>query len=377
MRIASSVLLIGLCISFDAGHAEDSVSPGVVSAGDESAARASVRAMVITLRSIRSGQCRLKSHQKFFTQRKGVAQTETIDDEWYVAFDKSKDSYRYDYFRSEKSGRPDQRVILPDVVLTAPPDWISKGPGGSTSRPVIRNLRADRKDPFHRCLDPVSLVFSDCFSNRIIANPVGLQDLLFDTEFPNSTVARMEFLEDSLVCVHLQFDRPEAGVRIERRLTMDSIRGYLPVRVEYRYGNIMDEGEMRWRSPDVILTEWTLQNECYVPVRVTTSGDLSVKSEQQYDMIWENVNQEIDPAIFSEAAFDLKRLDALVIAKKDRNSDKQQLVVESVIGVTDTQPPSAVKNNPSNRIRLFAIVITHVVLVWVLWYLFRSRNTKS
>jgi len=102
--------------------------------------------------------------------------------------------------------------------------------------------------------------------------------------------------ENGLICLVWQFGKRE---RIKRTVWFDPNRGYSPVRMELRNGDLT--------SDPVAISEvtWTEISGAWVPQTMTVKSLTPYPEEVSWNVEWESVNASIDGKIFTPEGFDL------------------------------------------------------------------------
>ena len=174
-------------------------------------ARVALDAMTLSLRAVRSGTCRMQCRYQYSPNQEGEGEVSSSAENIFIAFDKSQDLYRYDDLETRHSGRPDQIIVRPDIVLSSPGDWTIKG-DVTHSRMIVRRLRGDVENPFRRHRDPFLTVLADCGSNRMNQTHFGFLDRLLDETLPTSTIVSYEKVDPTQVCLTLRKEYPDLKV---------------------------------------------------------------------------------------------------------------------------------------------------------------------
>ena len=349
------------------GHAE---SP--ISSQQSADARVALDAMTLSLRAVRSGTCRMQCRYQYDPNEDGKGKHSDTGENIFLAFDKTQGLYRYDDLETRYSGRPNQIVVRPDLVLSSPGDWTITDPSNTGSfthsRMIVRRSRSDVDNPFQRHRDPFVTVLADCLANKMHETQSGVLDLILDKTIPNAIVVSYEKAEPDFARIKLQQEYPDMKVTVEQDLTLNVAHAYVPVRVLIRHNGTKSG---RWTAPDVIETEWISPNGVYVPKRSKSIGTTYRKSELTFTMEWEHVNETLSPALFSEEAFSPQTGDLVTVAKAD------QFVVEKIIGIELPKLPARQPDPPPRYWRFALILLANALAFGAVFYLLRRRRLAS
>ena len=329
-------------------------------------ARVALDAMTLSLRAVRSGTCRMQCRYQYDPNDAGEGKHSDTSENIFIAFDKTQGLYRYDDLETRYSGRPDQIIVRPEMVLLAQADWKTGDP--TKNRTILRRTPDDVDNLFQHHRDPFLSVLANCRTNDMRQTHAGALDRLLDKSLPDATLVSYEQADPNLVRVTVQ--RYSVGLKasVEYDLSLNSTQGYVPVRVLVRH-NATKSGE--WTKPDVIETEWIAMNGVYVPKRTHSTGTYSRKSELTFDMDWKYINEPLSPALFSEDALAPQRGDVVVIAKVD------QMVVEKIVGFEPPKLPARQPDPPPRRLRFAMILLANALAFGAVFYLLRWRRRAS
>lgn len=321
--------------------------------------------MSLSLRAVKSGACVIRCRYTYRPSAAGQDKHEDVGENILVAFDKTQGLYRYDDLETKLVGRPNQTVVRPDMILRTQADW--KTAGGSEARGITRRLPSAAKNLYQHHRDPFLTTIVDCKSNGIRQTHFGALDRLLDEALPSAKLVSYNKLESDLVNVTMQRHSSGLNAEIEYDYTLNAVQGYVPVRVLLRH-TATKTGE--WSPPDVIETDWIAMNGAYVPKFTRCSGTGPRMSEHTFSMVWKSVNEPLDPELFSEEAFDLRKGDMFVVANGD-----QTVAVEEIVGVEIPKMPVKPPEQPPRSNRVPIVILVHAVVIGV-YILFRRRNAS-
>ncbi len=331
-------------------------------------ARLALQAMALSLRSVKSGVCRIQCRFQYDVNQAGQGKPQDIGQNLLIAFDKNQDLYRYDDLETEHTGRPNQTIVRPEIVTSSPADWKITG-GTRNNRMVTRQSRSEIPNPFDHHRDPFFTVLGNSMSNGILESQVGALDRFMDKKIPESKVIRFDSLHSTgRVMIVLMAKNPQHNVSSLTELILDSNRAYIPVRVVGSHNGT--KGSV-WTTPDVTETEWTELNGVFVPQNVTVTGTTYRDSHLTFAMDWEGVNESLAPDFFSEKAFELKKGDWLIAQKGD------QVVVEKVFGTVPLTHPGPKPVDPGLRTRYWTMIVLNLVFFAGLMLYIRMRRRST
>jgi len=163
---------------------------------------------------------------------------------------------------------------------------------------------------------------------------------------------------------------PNKSVVIERSIWVDSSRGYIPVRYQYRY---LNRKTQKWSEPDTITeTKWRKQSGIWVPQSIYATSGIRRKTVWNLRFVWKSVNSDVPDSLFQIAGIHAASGTVVV----DNRLGKP--IVTGKIG-QDEQSEVDDLNSKSNSRPLFKIVvIANIVLLLVagcglLWYREKRR----
>ncbi len=281
----------------------------------------------------------------------------------FMAFDRATGLMRYDYIELPNSGLPNQTIVRPDIVLSVPASW--KQGGSSHPRSMLRELPTGAGETLERFRDPFATVIAGCAANRLAHVNTTFLNRFLDINVLDSSITSCELIDSSRVQFALRYKSAKLKDTVEYELTLDSTRGYVPVRVTIRH-NATKTGD--WTPRDVIDTDWEAANGVYVPTRIHCSGTFYVKSDIKLLLDWEHVNEMLDTLLFSDEAFSLKRGDLIVAAQGD------QLTVEKIVGVELPTLPKKQPDPPPRYWRFAMIMLANAIGIGGMLYFFRQRD---
>ncbi len=342
-------------------------SEATISPQQSADARVALDAMALSLRAIRSGTCRMQCRYQYGPNEKGQGKTSDASETILLAFDKTQSLYRYDDLETRYHGRPDQIIIRPGIVLSAPGDWTRQG-GTTHNRLMIRRSPGDLEKPFKHHRDPFVTMLADCGTNRMHQTHSGLLDHFLDKTIPTSEIVSYLRIDTDLVKVIVRTESPDAKVTGEYELTLNPAQGYVPIRVLIRHTGTISGA---WTKPDVVENVWTPRNGVFVPTRSHSKGTNGKKSELTFEMAWEHVNEPLPSALFTEEAFDPQKGDLMTVVNAD------QLVVEKIVGIEPPKPPLKQPDAPPRYWRFAMILLANVVGFGAVFYVLRRRHGTS
>lgn len=330
-------------------------------------AQAALNAMSLSLRAVKSGVCVIRCRYTYRQSATGQGKHEDVGENVLIAFDKPQGLYRYDDLEAELVGRPNHTIVRPDMILRAQADW--KTSGGSEARGITRRLPSEANNLFQHHRDPFLTTVVDCKSNGIGQTHFGGLDRLLDESLPSAKLVSYNKLESDFVNVKLQRHSSGLNAEIEYDYTLNAVQGYVPERVLLRH-TATKTGE--WSAPDVIETDWIAMNGTYVPKFTRCSGTEARMSELTFSMVWKSVNEPLDPALFSEEAFDLRKGDMFVVANGD-----QTVAVEEIVGVEIPKMPLKRSGPPPRSNRLRIVILVHAIVIGVFILLKVRKEPKG
>lgn len=346
-----------------------------VSAEDVRQARLALRTMAQNFKAVTSGVCRIECAYKHQLMPDTVVpigvdvpEQELLGEHILVAFDNSLDLYRYDSLETGHTGRPRQLILTQHQSLIAPADWMVNGDRiPDASRVITRQSRSDVVSPYDRCRDPFATVFGGASRNDMGQTQMGMDDNFLDERLQKAELVGYQADESGLIEIRLRESVTKLpGRYAEFTFKLDASRNYIPLYYTSRHN--VTRGS-QWSVPEVTEVDWQYTNHVYVPVLVKAQGTDWRKSELEFKMSWENVNEPVPESYFSEEALTLVNGDHLMAKKADIT------VIERVVGAK-TFADLPVKETPDMRRRWAWIFGTHIPLGIALWWWTRRRKRR-
>ncbi len=329
-------------------------------------ARVALDAMTLSMRAVQSGTCRIQCEYQYDPNELGQGRNSQTAEYIFIAFDKNTGMTRYDFLEMPNSGLPNQLIVRPGVILSVAASWKEGGP--NHPRFIVRRLPNDATESLESLRDPFATVIAGCMANKLAHVNTAVLDRFLDITVPKSDIISFEHVRNDRVKVAVRYKSTEMKATIEYELTLDPLRGYVPVRKIMRH-DATKTGEMA--PPDVMEADWESLNGVYVPTRIQCSGSAQMKSELKFILNWEHVNETLSSELFSEEAFALKRGDLVVVAGGD------QLAVEKIVGVELPKLPVKQPDPPPRRWQ-FALFLLANALAFGGWlYFLRRRRLAS
>jgi hypothetical protein len=161
----------------------------------------------------------------------------------------------------------------------------------------------------------------------------------------------------------------------EWRIWVDVQHGFTPVRFEVR--ERPPSGSGPWWVVQKSKTKWTGVDGVWVPVHHEFSvtpqplpGKSAWRRDTSFDIVWEKVNNQIDPALFDYNSFDAPSTVGVVDSSGGRSI---------VIKQYQVPPPAGSAPTPFRMSALLVInlvIITLLLATFLLWYYRRLRRLK-
>lgn len=319
-------------------------------------ARVALDAMTLSLKAVRSGTCRMECRYHYSPNEAGQGKAADAGENLFLAFDKDRDLYRYDDLETQYSGRPDQIVVLPDVILSSPGDWTRTSSSKYHRRNIVRRLRSEVENPYRHDRDPFVTAIAGCVANTMHETHYGLLDRYLDKTLRTATIVAYEQAGPDAVSITIRHESAISKVTVEYQLMLNVAQGYVPVQILMRHNGTASSA---WTDPDTTKTMWLLTNGVYVPQKTKVIGTHSKNSELTFTMDWEYVNEPLPATLFSLEAFTPQKGDRIAVAKAD------QLVVDKIVGIELPKRP-VMQPSPTSRGRWFGIILLiHAIVVVV------------
>ncbi|SFI65023.1 hypothetical protein SAMN05421753_11150 [Planctomicrobium piriforme] len=317
--------------------------------------------------SIRKGVCNVSADYDYSVLEKGKWKDSSYDYRYFIAFDDDDGMIRYDRINPLDSGRPEQVVLTPSLGVGAPADSTRRNSDGSDPSRVIGKFDPSQPGDMLKknLIDPVIMPLLPERAFAFFTNQRKYRDRVLGDNITAGAEVLMRTGDDGRVVVDIHWQHP---VERELSLELDSRKGYRPLMRSSRHrGTVSGE----WSTPDVVKTQWTKQNDVYVPSRIEVSGeDTEHKASLLFSLDWSSVNEPVDPSLFTLDAMHPQDGDEVVQVVGDK------MVLEEVIG--SPSPPQVreqLTRRGSQGLSLWFLVTFNVVVVVaiVVWYLVFRR----